>query len=91
MKKQTPTLVIITILTLVTVIFWVGFSIINRLKTKPSLNIPDQILKPISPNLNQEILDKLETRTFFEKGFFPEPEEKLEIIESTESGEIINP
>jgi predicted exporter len=65
MKKQTPTLVIIVILTLVTVVFWVGFSIINRLKTKTSLNIPDQVLEPISPNLNQEILDKLETRTFF--------------------------
>lgn len=66
-KTKLPGAVTLAILTLITVIFWVFFSVFRVLTTKSSPKIPGEILEPISPNLKSEIVKQMETRIYFEK------------------------
>lgn len=105
MKKQkTPSLVTIAILTLITVVFWIGFSVYRSLTIEPPEKVPAEILEPITATLDLETLGKLSARVFFEEYQLPEtiipqpvstpsPAEtpvatESAIQEATESGEI---
>lgn len=64
-KTKTPTLVILSILTVITIVIWIVFSIV-RVWTKPeSIDISSKILKPLSPTLDSESLNQLNQRIFF--------------------------
>lgn len=68
MKKQkAPRLVTVAILTTVTLIFWVFFSLYNVLTSKPPNNIDPKLLEPLNPSLDRDTLGKLENRIFFEE------------------------
>lgn len=66
MKKQkTPNLVILGILTLITILLWIGFATYRSLTSETSVKVPSEILEPISPTLDTKTLDKVEGRLFF--------------------------
>jgi hypothetical protein len=66
MKKQkTPNLVILGILTLITILLWIGLAAYRSFTTEPSVKVPSEILEPLSPALDLETLGKVENRLFF--------------------------
>ncbi len=71
-KQKTPSLVTIAILTLITVLFWIGFNIYRSLTVEPPEKVPAEILEPISPTLDVEALGKLSARVYFEEYQLPE-------------------
>ncbi|OGM15867.1 hypothetical protein A2V56_05330 [Candidatus Woesebacteria bacterium RBG_19FT_COMBO_42_9] len=72
MKKKTPALVSTAILTVITIFMWIAFSVYRALITQPSVNVPPEILEPISPDLDRETLASLAARTYFGETDVPE-------------------
>jgi hypothetical protein len=58
-KMKTPNLVTLAILTTITIIFWIFFSVYRVFASKPSTTIPPEILEPVAPTLDSETLDKI--------------------------------
>lgn len=67
-KAKTPSLVTLAVLTTITVLFWVFFSVYRIFSSEPSPNIPAEILEPVSPTLDRSLIDKIEGRIFFREG-----------------------
>lgn len=64
MKKRSDTTVL-AILTILTVLTWVGFDAYRRLVRKDLQDIPPEVLAPLNPSLDTEILDNIEARRSF--------------------------
>lgn len=67
-KTKTPNLVTIAVLTTITALFWVLFSIYRVFTREPSPVVPPEILEPVSPSLDSSIIDKIQSRLFFSEG-----------------------
>ena len=66
MKKQKkPNVVILGILTLVTILLWIGFSAYRSITSEAPVKVPSEILAPISPTLDTETLGEVADRLFF--------------------------
>ena len=68
MKKKLPIQVVLAILTTITVVFWVGFSVYSAFVTDAPDQVSEEILKPLSPELNLQTLAEVEKRLYFDKG-----------------------
>jgi len=68
MKKKTPALVNTAILTVITLTLWIGFSIYRILTQEPPLVVSQEVLEPISPELDKEVLKTLSSRTYYSEG-----------------------
>ena len=68
MKIKAPRLVAVAVFTTVTIIFWVFYSLYVILTSQAPLDIPPEILNPITPELDIDTLNKLETKAYFEQG-----------------------
>ena len=66
-KTKIPSLVIIAVFTTITVICWIAFGVIRILTTKPTVNVPAQILSPISPTFDKNAVDKIRQTVYFDK------------------------
>lgn len=67
MKKiKIPSLVTTMILTVVTISFWIVFSVIRIFKTEKSPDIPPEILNPLKASYDKTVVDKIEKRLYFE-------------------------
>lgn len=66
-KKQKPFLVQFLILTVITSILWAGFDIYRSFTTKPDPDVAPEILSPINPNLDKDVLDKLTKKVYLEE------------------------
>lgn len=64
-KTKTPNLVTLAVLTTITVVFWVFFSLYRVFTDEPSYDVPAEILEPVSPTLESSLIDKIESRIFF--------------------------
>lgn len=67
-KTKTPNLVTLVVLTTITVLFWVFFSLYRVFTDEPSYDVPAEILEPVSPTLDSSLIDKIESRIFFREG-----------------------
>ncbi|MEK7112802.1 MAG: hypothetical protein AAB875_05755 [Patescibacteria group bacterium] len=67
-KSKTPKLVTLAILTAIVTAFWVFFSVYRVFTNEPPLNVPAEILEPISPTLDSDVIDKIQGRIFFSEG-----------------------
>ena len=76
-RPKPPSIVTIAIMTLITVVFWTFFSVFRIFTSTQPVDIPEEVLTPINPTLDQEALNALETRNHLE------PHEIPEIIYST--------
>lgn len=63
-KEKLPNLLIFAILTVVTLVVWIGFEVYRLVNKSPQTNVPESILTPISPNLDQEVLSKIEKKVY---------------------------
>jgi hypothetical protein len=74
MKQQKlPSLVVIIILTTITAIFWVAFSVYRVFSAKPSPDIPTDILAPLTPILDRATIEKIQGKLFFEENQIQTP------------------
>ena len=92
-KSKAPSYVTIAILSVITVFFWIIFSILRLLSAPTKISVPDEILTPLNPNLDLDTLNNLENRLFFTEAELGEGQIILppialeETITATESGE----
>ena len=63
-----PSLVALAIMTTITIIVWVGYSVYKVLISKPEPDVPPEILAPIKTNLNTKTLEEIKERVYFEEG-----------------------
>jgi len=82
-KIKIPSLVTTMILTVVTISFWIVFSVIRIFKTEKSPDIPPEILNPLKASYDKTVVDKIEKRIYFDK------EQVFETaVPATSSGEL---
>lgn len=62
---KAPNIVIIGILTLITIVFWVVFSIIRAVQTPQQVNVPADVLNPLTPSLDTQSIDNIEQRLYY--------------------------
>ena len=65
-KTKVPSIVTVAVLTLITSVSWVLFSIYRIFTSKPLPSVPAEILEPISPTLDTKQIDIIETRLFYD-------------------------
>jgi hypothetical protein len=68
MNQKAPKLVTITILSTITIIFWVFFSLYQILTNKADTQVPETLLEEINPVLDTTTLNLIQNRLFFEEG-----------------------
>lgn len=71
-KPKTPNLVTVVILTTITVVFWVLFTVYRAFTQRPTPTVPPEILEPLTPDLDSAVLAKIQSRLFFEEGQIPQ-------------------
>lgn len=63
-KPKTPKIVVVAILTVVTVVFWIGFGVYRIITAEPEIDVPREILLPLNPNLDVASLNELQSRLY---------------------------
>ena len=88
MKKNKQDLLTFSILTLITVLTWIGFDVYQALTRYTIPEILDKQIQPLNPKLNQETINQLKERLqISEEELTQLPTPQIE-PESTESAEI---
>jgi len=64
-NKNTPNLVSILILSLITIIFWIMFGVIRIISSPKEPQVPSEILLPLSPTLNADVLNSIGGKIFY--------------------------
>jgi hypothetical protein len=67
-----PNFVTIAILTAITVAFWIFFGVFRIFTKTDEKTVPAEILAPLSPTLDKNVLDKLPARVYFDDSQIPE-------------------
>lgn len=65
---KAPKIVTIGILTLITIVFWVGFEIYRTFTQKPEAPVAENIITPLNPTLDQTVLSKIQERMYLDEG-----------------------
>ena len=95
-EPKAPRLVTIAIITTTTIIFWVFFDLYRVFTTTPPVNVPAELMVPITPTLDIHSLENIENRIYLSEEEIPEilvsnplPElSPTPTPEATESAEI---
>lgn len=87
-EPRPPKFVTTAIMTTITIIFWVFYSVYIVLTTEPENTVETEVLAPIEPQLNVEVLNSLDDRLYFNDneivGFtVPTPTQTPQEIDST--------
>jgi hypothetical protein len=72
MKNKIPSLVVVLVLTLLTAIAWVGFSVYRAISQKEGPVLSEDVTKDLSPSLNSEIIENMKNRIFLSENEIPE-------------------
>lgn len=70
-KNKLPKPITILILTLLTVLLWVGLSIYRTITVKPPTDIPNNISDPINPTLDTNVISNIESAIFIPDSEIP--------------------
>jgi hypothetical protein len=73
-KRKTPSFITIGILTLITVFFWIFFSIFRAFTVKPAIQVPEELLTPVNPTLDTNALNSIEEKFYLEDSQIPDIE-----------------
>lgn len=71
-KEKTPFIVSLAILTLVTSIVWIFFSLYRVFAKKSDIKVPDTILDSFSPDLDEKIISEIENKVFIDQNQIPD-------------------
>lgn len=64
-KPKAPSVVVVLILTTITIVFWIFFSVLKVLTKRPEVDVSPTLLKKFSPTLNTDPLDNMPNALFF--------------------------
>ena len=79
-KEKIPNIVTLAILTLITSILWIFFSLYRVFTEKSEIKVSQEILEPLSPTLNEIAISEIEKGVFIEQNQIPDnivPKETL--------------
>ena len=82
-KEKTPNIVSLAILTLITSILWIFFSLYRVFIEKSDTNVSQEILEPLSPTLDETVISEIEKKVFIEQNQIPDTIVTKEIIDET--------
>lgn len=71
-KNKLPSLISILIMTLITSVFWVSLSTYRAFTLKPAESVPEEITNPIDLNLNQKVINDIESRIYLDSSQIPQ-------------------
>jgi len=71
-KTKLPNLIPVLILTLITVVMWIFLDVFRILKKVPELVVPTEISQPLTPTLDQNSINQIESRIFLNDSQIPE-------------------
>lgn len=71
-KSKLPNLITILVLTLITVLMWIGFTIYSAITKTPESSVPKNISDPIVPTLDAATLSNVQSALFFNESQIPE-------------------
>jgi len=71
-KSKLPSLITILILTLITALMWIGFTIYRAFTTTPEPSVAKEISQPLTPTLDTVTLNKVESALFFSGSQIPQ-------------------
>lgn len=71
-KSKLPKLVNILILTLITVIVWVGFDVYRLFNNPPPPIVSKEVSNPLIPNLDQDSINQIESRIYLDDSQIPD-------------------
>lgn len=61
-NKKLPSIVVLMILTLITAVFWMMFSIYRSFTKPASISIPDEVVNQLVPKLDTETIELVRSR-----------------------------
>lgn len=64
MKVKLPNIVTILVLTTLTAVTWISFSIYRAITVEPTPNVSSQVSEPLNPVLDQGAIDEIKSRQF---------------------------
>ena len=64
-RNKGPNILLFAIFTTITIFVWIGFEVYKVLNPLTLETIPDSVLLPLDPTLDQDVLKKLESRRNF--------------------------
>ncbi|MGA3291708.1 MAG: hypothetical protein ABSC49_01010 [Candidatus Microgenomates bacterium] len=71
-KNKLPNPITILILTLLTTVVWIIFSIYRAITIEPVPSVPQDISQPLTPTLDKDAINKIESSIFFTDSQIPE-------------------
>lgn len=71
-KSRLPNLVSILILTVLTSLMWISFSVYRAVTSKPAPNVPQVISEPLTPTLDTETINKIESNLYLGSDQIPQ-------------------
>lgn len=71
-KAKLPSLVTVLILTLITVVMWVGFDVYRLFNQPAAPSVPVSVSNPITPSLDQDAINQLESRPLVDNSQIPD-------------------
>jgi hypothetical protein len=67
-----PSVISILVLTLITVIMWISLTVYRALATKPEASVPENISAPLTPTLDQDTINKIDSSLFLDDSQIPQ-------------------
>ena len=71
-NTKLPSIMSILILTAITSVMWVSFSVYSAFTTKPAPVVPQEVSEPLTPTLNQSVMSEIESKLFFNDSQIPQ-------------------
>lgn len=63
-NSKLPSLVVLMILTVITVVFWIAFSVYRSFSSSPAPAVGTSITAPIVPTLDNQTVEKMKNRIY---------------------------
>jgi hypothetical protein len=70
-KNKLPSAISILVLTLITALVWVSLNIYRALTASPPPAVPQNVSQTLTPTLNQDAINKIESSTFLNDSQIP--------------------
>lgn len=72
-KSKLPSLITLLILTLITVLMWIGFTIYWAVITNPEPSVSSAVSAKLTPSLDSAAINKVDSALFFNESQIPPP------------------
>lgn len=71
-KQKLPSVISLLILTMITAVMWIGFTVYRALTSTPTPTVPVEISSPLTPALDKDTINKIESAIFYGESEVPQ-------------------